>query len=179
MTQTALTYGSALFDLAQEEGLLEEYMTQLRQIREILGENPEFLTLLQTRSVPLQERLAVLDRCFRGQVSGHLLNYMKILCQNGAAGDLLQSIRQFELCYNRACGILEVRAVSAFPLSGEQEALLAEKLAAVTGKTIRLNCAVDASLLGGIRLILDGTELDGSVRSRLDEVEKKLSALVL
>ena len=50
----------------------------------------------------------------------------------------------------------------------------AEALAQATGKQIRLSCAVDSALLGGVRLELEGRELDGTVRRRLDALRRSL-----
>ena len=64
-------------------------------------------------------------------------------------------------------------------LTQPQQEKLTEKLEQITGKTVKLHCTVDASVLGGVRLELMGRQLDGTVKRRLDEVSKSLSSLTL
>ena len=78
-----------------------------------------------------------------------------------------------ELLY-RTRGIMPVTAASAAALTEEQKTALTQKLNKVTGKKILLTNVVDKSLIGGIKVSYDGTELDGSVAGRLSAVRKAL-----
>ena len=51
-----------------------------------------------------------------------------------------------------------------------------KKLEALTGKTIALTARVQPGCLGGVRLEVEGTQLDGTVKNRLDEVRRLLAA---
>ena len=70
--------------------------------------------------------------------------------------------------------MLEVRAVTAVELPAALRQKLTQKLAAVTGKTIELHCKVDPACIAGVRLELDGQQLDGTVRRRLDTIRQSL-----
>lgn len=179
MTAVAVVYGGALYDLAVEERQADDYLRQLGQLRALWEENPDLAALLSSRAIPLAERRDVLDRCFAGSVAPYLLNWMKLLCEKDAIRRLPDCIRQFELRYNADHGILEVTAISAVPLTQAQKTALTEKLAAQTGKQPRLTCRVDPAVLGGVRLEMDGTELDGTVRGRLDRIADELKTLTL
>ena len=179
MTQTAFTYGSALYDLACEEGSREAWLGELYTVRDLFAEHGDFPALLCSRAVSLQERLDALDRCFASSLSPYLLNYLKILCERGAIREFPDCVRQYEIRFREDEGISEVTAVTAVPLSEAQKARLSEKLAAVLQKKILLSCRVDPAVLGGVRLTADGRELDGTVRRRLDELAKSLERMVL
>jgi len=179
MTDHAMTYGSALFDLAVEEDRLQTYMDELYAVSHAVKEQPQLLQLLDCRAVPQKERLEVLDNCFQGHVQPYVLNYMKILCQKGLIRQLPDTIRRFEILYLDAKGIVEAHAATAAPMSPALQEKLTEKLEQITGKTVKLHCTVDASVLGGVRLELMGRQLDGTVKRRLDEVSKSLSSLTL
>lgn len=179
MTGTAQTYGNSLFDLALEEKALAVYMDELTAIRTSVKKEPKILELLDCRSITKEERLRVLDACFKGNVQDYILNFMKILCEKGAIRELTGCIRQFELRYFDACGIVEATATTAQPLSPALQEKLTKKLENVTGKTIKLQCVTDPAVLGGVRLELEGRQLDGTIRRRLDEIAKKLADLTL
>ena len=63
-------------------------------------------------------------------------------------------------------------------VSSELAAKLTQKLETITGKTILLTCKVDPSVLGGVRLEMDGVQLEGSVKHRLDALRQNLMHVV-
>ena len=87
--------------------------------------------------------------------------------------------RAYRLRYNEAHGILEATAVSAVPLTAEQIRRLHEKLEKLTGKTIDLKTKVDPAVLGGIRLDIEGTELDGTVQNRQSALRRDIASVTL
>lgn len=52
MTKTAGVYGGALYDLAREEGKTEEILQQLHTVNDLFKEEPQFVYLLATPSLP-------------------------------------------------------------------------------------------------------------------------------
>ena len=46
MTETARVYGGSLYELAQEEHLEEEILSEMKEIRALFRENPEYPRLL-------------------------------------------------------------------------------------------------------------------------------------
>lgn len=172
-------YGQSLYLLAREEGLEEEILQQIKVLAVCFEETPDYLKLLTSHDLPKQERTDILDRDFGGKVHSYVLNFLKLLTEKGY-------IRQFSACckayvkeYNADKGILEVQVISAVALTDVQKARLAEKLTAMTGKSVALSCRVDAAVLGGVRLQFDGQQVDGTVQSRLVAMEKQLKNTVL
>ena len=179
MTEIATMYGQALYDLAKEEGLTEEVLGQITVLNESFAAEPAFMQLLSAPSIPQQERCQVLDDSLRGQVNPYVLNFLKILTEKGYMRHFSGCCQLFQQQYNADNGILPVTAVSKLPLSDELRRKLTEKLSAITGKTIALECRVDPDCLGGVRLDLDGIQVDGTVRHRLDEIRGILKNTVL
>ena len=179
MTETAKMYGGSLYDLAAEEGLETRILGELDEVQQLLKQNPDYLRLLSTPSIPKKERCGLLDEALRGQVHLYVLNFLKILCENGTLRELPGCARAYRLRYNEAHGILEATAVSAVPLTAEQTRRLHEKLEKVTGRHIDLKTKVEPAVLGGIRLDIEGTELDGTVRSRLAGLRSSIAAATL
>jgi F-type H+-transporting ATPase subunit delta len=179
MTQTAKIYGGALYDLAHDEGLSAEILAQLQVLDPVFRENPDYLKLLSTPSIPKQERCAVLEQDFGGTLQPYLLNFMKILTERGSIREFHGCCEEFRHRYNADNGILEATAITAVPLTEPLREKLLQKLTRVTGKTVDLTTRTDASILGGIRLEMDGTQLDGTVRRKLDDIRSVLSNTVL
>lgn len=179
MTQTAQTYGESLYELARDEHLGEEILSQLQTVVDLMQENPKYVTLLSLPSVPKKERCGVLDEGFRGQIHPYLLNFLKILTENGTISQLAGCKDAYRRRYNEDNGILDVTAVTAVPLTDALREKLQSKLAGSTGKTILLHERVDPSVIGGVRLEMSGKQLDGTIRSRLDTLQANLRHMVL
>ena len=179
MTETAKMYGGSLYDLAAEEGLETRILGELDEVQNLLKANPDYLRLLSTPSIPKKERCGLLDEALRGQVHLYVLNFLKILCEKGTLRELSGCARAYRIRYNQAHGILEATAISAVPLTEPQRAARHAKLESLTGKTIDLKTKVDAKVLGGIRLDIEGTELDGTVQNRLASLHRDITAVTL
>ena len=179
MTETAKMYGGSLYDLAAEEGLETRILGELDEVQQLLKQNPDYLRLLSTPSIPKKERCGLLDEALRGQVHLYVLNFLKILCEKGTLRELPGCARAYRVRYNEAHGILEATATTAVAMTEAQEKSLHEKLEKLTGKTIDLKTKVDAKVLGGIRLDIEGTELDGTVQNRLATLRKDIASVTL
>jgi F-type H+-transporting ATPase subunit delta len=121
----------------------------------------------------------VLDDSLRTQVHPYVLNFLKILTEKGYVRHFSGCCQVFKKQFNKDHGILPVTAVTTIPLSDELREKLIQKLESVTGKRVELECRVDPECLGGVRLDLDGMQLDGTVRRRLDEIRNILKSTVL
>jgi F-type H+-transporting ATPase subunit delta len=53
---------------------------------------------------------------------------------------------------------------------------LRQVMAAVTGRTVKLSCAVDETLLGGVRLQFGSTVYDGTIQTQLEELRRQLAS---
>ncbi len=174
MTGGEKEYGRALFELAYEENLTDEVLTSLDLAQQLLSENPDYSKLLSEPALSRETRTQLIDEAFGGGLQPYVVNFMKILCEKSALDMLPACSRAYlELLY-RARGIMPVTASSASALTEEQKTALAQKLNKITGKKILLTNVVDKSLIGGIKVSYDGTELDGSVAGRLSAVRKAL-----
>jgi F-type H+-transporting ATPase subunit delta len=79
-----------------------------------------------------------------------------------------------ELCHlaaqQRERVVAEVRVAAA--LDAEQERRLAAALSTLKGRTVRLNVAVDPSVLGGVHVRIGDEVIDGTVASRMDQASR-------
>jgi len=101
MTETAKMYGGSLYDLAAEEGLETRILGELDEVQQLLKQNPDYLRLLSTPSIPKKERCGLLDEALRGQVHLYVLNFLKILCEKGTLRELSGCARAYRIRYNQ------------------------------------------------------------------------------
>ena len=179
MTEIANVYGEAMYDLAKDENLVEQFRKELNVLDEVFAQEPAFVRLLSSPSLTKPERCQVLEDSFRSNLHPYVLNYLKILTEKGYIRHFSGCCKVFRDRYNADNGILPVTAVTAIPLSDALRKKLADKLATTTGKRIELTCKVDPDCLGGVRLDYDGKRLDDTVSHRLESVRGLLKNTVL
>lgn len=179
MTKTAKTYGGALYELAKEEGAAAEILRELEAVDGILRDNPDYVRILSAPSLPKTERCGIVDEAFGGRIHDYLNNFLKIMCENGSVRELSGCLEEYRARYNEDNGILDVLAVSAVALTDAQRERLCAKLAASTGKTIRLRERIDPDCLGGLRIEAAGKSFDGTVSGRLERIGRSLADIAL
>ncbi|MDO5400897.1 MAG: ATP synthase F1 subunit delta [Eubacteriales bacterium] len=179
MTEVGSIYGQSMYALALEEGVTDAVRQQLHTLQQAFHQEPAFIRLLCTPSLPKAERCKILDDSFRGSVHPYLLNFLKILTEKGYMRYFSDCCDAYTALYDRDNGIIRVTAVTAVALSQAQSDKLTGKLASVTGKKIALRNRIDPAVLGGIRLDYDGQRLDDTVSHRLDAVRELLNKTVL
>lgn len=177
MTQIGTVYGEALYDLAAQEQREEVFLQQLQVLEGCF--TPAFLQLLSSHALSPQERCQILEESFSSMLEPYLLNFLKLLTERGYARYFPDCCRAFGAKFDAARNILPVTAVTAVPLTPEQSRRLTEKLAALTGKNIRLHSRIDAGCLGGVRLDYDGSCLDDTLAHRLQQLRQRLKNTVL
>lgn len=178
MTEAGKMYGNALYELAADENLEDQILEELTQVSELICAQPDYLKLLSLPSLPRAERCKALDEVFSGKIHAYLLNFLKLLCEKGEIRNLADCQKQYKAAYNEAHGIVEAVAITAVPMTDAQADALQQKLARITGKTISLTRREDPACIGGVRLEVGGTQLDGTIQNRLDELRRLLSATV-
>ena len=179
MTQIGSVYGEALYTLARDESLSKQILEELSVLEQSFRAEPDFIRLLSTPNLSVQERCKILDDSFRGNVHAYVLNFLKILTEKGYMRHFSDCCKAYEESFNRDNGILPVTAITAVSLNAEQAEKLTAKLCQITGKQVKLYNRIDPAVLGGVRLDYDGKRLDDTVSHRLDAVRDLLSSTVL
>ena len=179
MTAQANVYGQAFYTLAKDENCDRQILEELSVLDESFADAPDYLRLLSAPNLSKEERVRILDTAFRGKVHPYVLNFMKLLTEKGYIRLFRDCFRVFREEFDRDHGILEVCAVTAVALTADQTERLTQKLAKVTGKVIDLRNRIDPACLGGVRLEMEGEQLDGTVQNRLDNIRRQLTETVL
>ena len=174
----ARDYAKALFMLTEELGTTENAKSDVTACRKVFLENPSYLTLMDTPALALSEKLSLIDEAFSG-IGISVSNLIKILCEKHSVHLFSEAAKEYLAFYDEARGICTAEIISAVPLSESQLESIKEKLRSMTGKTIVLNNRIDKEVLGGVKLRYMGIQLDGSLKSRLDSIEKGLKNTIL
>ncbi len=168
MADLSNEYAVALFSLAMENGLVDEFKQELGEIKDLIDD--DYILVLSSPALSLSVRLGMIDEAF-GTMHEYVVSFMKLLCENGQISVLTETINEFFLL----CRELENRAVARIYYVKEpseaQKARLEDKLSKMTGKKIDALYIEDSTLIGGIKIELDDRIIDGSLSARLSNIK--------
>ncbi len=171
-------YAEALLSLTDELGSTETAKEDIIACRDALTKNPEYISLSDNPALSVPEKLSLIDEAF-SSVDISVKNLLKILCEKHTVHLFPKIASEYISLYNDSRGISEAEVISAVMLSERQIDALKKKLEAMTGKKIIVKNKIDKSVLGGIKLRFEGRQLDGSVRSRFEAIEKALKDTII
>ena len=173
-------YAEALFGLGVENGLLDTLLEELNGMCEILGKNPQFVTLLGHPELDQKEKTAVFDRVFDGKISKELNGFCHLLLEKGRFGELFAIREDYErrcLAYHKI-GVVYV--TSAEELSDTQKENIRQKLLATTDfVSLQIHYQVDAALIGGLKIQIGDRVVDSSIQNRLKRMKDSLMRVSL
>ena len=160
-------YGSAMFELAQEQNILELMEEQLGYVASVMAEQPELRSFLENPIVTEDAKIKLVGSILA-------LHFIYVMIKRGRHRYIAEAIAAFIQKSREARGILEATVTVAEPITADVEASVQAKLREVTGKDVILSVRQDPSIMGGIVIQVGDKRIDGSVSRRLEELEKSL-----
>ena len=172
--RVASRYAGALFAVAERNSILDAVATDLELMRRFLAEVPRLRAVIMEPLVSDSRKFAVAEEAFGDRVTASSLNFLKLLIRKHREDLVEECAREFRALLAEHNNTADAEASSAVPLSPEQTSRLIQSLQALTGKTIKLTTQVDAALVGGVVVRMGDTVIDGSVRGKLERLERQL-----
>jgi len=157
--------------LACEVNEQEGYRKALEEIKDAFIENPQFQELLASPSVPLKERLSIIDSVFADKLPEHILSYLKLLCEKGRMPCFMESVQEYNGLFDASKRLSNAKVTSAVELTENEKQKLITKLETIVKGKVQAEYFVDADLLGGFIVEMDGKIMDNSLRHRLHEIK--------
>ena len=107
---------------------------------------------------------------FRASLGERGSNFVKVLAENGRLALLPEISAQFETLKAHAEGVVEATITSAQALTQAQVDELVGGLKAKFNRSVTVQLAVDADLIGGAVIAIGDQVIDGSVKGRLQRM---------
>lgn len=176
MTTTSREYAEALFELAVQDNLIRETSDGVVTVESALLQTPEYRALLASPAIGKQERLDALDQAFRGKIPDILLAILRMMVSRGHVSAMAGMARDYEELAREYRGESVALVTSAVPLTEAQTVALRQKLEKKLSRNITIQCRLDPSLIGGLRVEVDGRVIDGSIRNKLEEIKEVMNS---
>ncbi|MBO4949008.1 MAG: F0F1 ATP synthase subunit delta [Peptococcaceae bacterium] len=170
----AKRYGQALLQIGQEKNSIDRYQEDLKLVVDTIENSAELKDVLTSQTVSIDEKKNIVKQIFADKVDAMVLNLLFVVVDKNREESIADIYSVFCALADEVRNIAYADVVSAYPLTEEQETALSAQLAKLSGKTVKLNVSVDASLLAGMVVTFGDKVYDGTVGARLAGMKNKL-----
>jgi F-type H+-transporting ATPase subunit delta len=170
-------YARAIFELGVDDHSLPALAEQLQGFAATYAAELELRSVLENPVVPADKRDAVLRQVASSLGLGTIaLNAVRYLASRRRLSILPDIAKHLATLSDEKAGVARAEVTSAGPLPEAFYARLAEELGAMVGRKVMLERRHDPSLIAGVVTRIGDNTIDGSLKGRLEELERQLLA---
>jgi len=173
-SKISVRYARAIFELAEEKGMLEKVYADFRLVRETLSGLPEFKEVMASPIVKKSDKTDLFVNSFGGKIEEMSLNFLKFLVDKNREIYVVDILRNFETSYRRKNNCKEVLITTAEPLNDATKKDIENRIKEVYQSNIELKNKVDEQMIGGVIVRIENQQLDLSVKTQLQEIKQSL-----
>jgi F-type H+-transporting ATPase subunit delta len=174
MEELAQVYGRSLFQVALEQGKLDELREQIGQFADALDQNRELAVFFFSPYFSTAEKQDALGRVLEG-ADEILLNFLALLIENHRMPVIFRIRQQYERLWEEENRLLPVEITSAIELDQATTESLGRTIGERAGRKVTLAARVDPDILGGIVVRVGNSILDASIRNRLEQLRRHVA----
>ncbi len=173
-TAAAKRYARAAFDLAQQDGSVQQWSGRLADVRELLAD-PDVAAVLSNPTIATEQRDALVATSPR-PLDEEGTNLARLLIESGRIDEAAGIEEEFQRLADDAAGRVRATVTTAIELEAQDRDRVQSELSKRLAKDVRLSVAVDPRILGGMRLQYGDRVVDASVATKLEQLRRRLAA---
>ena len=174
MEEIAAVYARSLFEVARDEGKLDEVREQLGQLADAFDEQQSLQVFFFSPYFSTKEKSEALERMVEG-AEPMVLNFLNLLLEKHRMPAIFRVRRALDELWEEENKLLPVQITSAVELDSKITEQIGDRIAEQTGRKVELSTTVNPDVLGGLVLQVGNTVLDASVRHRLEQLRKEVA----
>ena len=171
----ARRYAKGLFSVGAKDGKYREYLGQIEEILSVFKGEPKIEKALMLPLLLMEKRKEILADLSRVMgLSFAVIALLDLLLEKKRINYLAMIREAYETMTNDKEGIVKGVAFSAYPLSEEAKSRVEEALGVRFNKKVHLDVREDRDLIGGMKVVIGGTRIDGSVKRQLELLNESM-----
>lgn len=175
LTTIARPYAEAAFAIAREGNALPAWSQMLRLLAGVIAD-PKVAAALDNPRLNAGDKEALLLSLCGDRLDSAGRSFVRVLVEADRIGVVPQIAAQFETLKDAADGLARAQIDTAFPLSDAELGELKSALERRFGKKIETSVNVDPALIGGARITVGDTVVDGTIEAQLSTMAIHLRA---
>jgi F-type H+-transporting ATPase subunit delta len=172
-TAAAKRYARAVFELATEEGHVEEWGRRLTKVRDLLSDS-KVAAVLTNPTIPVAKRMALISAAPH-ELDLEATNLARLLIESNRVGEVGGVAEEFQALADESAGRVHAVVTTAVELAPAERDQLADQLSKRLGKEVRIEVVVDKRILGGLKLQYGDRLIDASLATKLQQLRRRLA----
>jgi len=172
--QSAKRLADALYSVSEQNDMLDKVHHGLNRVNQLVKIESQFRAFVQSKRIPSEQKATILNTVLGDEGHPLVAELLSHLKGSQATSILQQVVESFNRRYKAGRNIVSVSGTLASDISEDEKSSLKSSLDQILNKDTDLSLDVDASLIGGIRLRIENTYLDASVRNQLQTLKTEL-----
>ena len=165
---------AALLVVAKEIDAVDEVQRSIKLVIELLKKDAQFRAFMQSKRFTIEQKTEVIKFGLQ-DVCNPLIQELLIIEIDQNPTILMRNLSYFfDAMVKDELNIVPVEAHVADELSVDELAYLQKTLEESIGKDTELDLKIDPNLLGGIKLRIENTFLDASIKNKMDNLRIEL-----
>lgn len=174
------TYGDALFEVAKEADKIDAFFEESQGVLEILNTNQDFARLMNHPKIIKEEKIQIMETIFKGRISDEIIGLLRVLISKGRFKEMPSVFEYFIHAVKEYKKIGTAHVTSAMELSEEQKSRVLDKLIQTTDYVeFEMIYSVDLSLIGGMKIQVKDRVIDGTIKTKINDLKRELSKIQL
>lgn len=175
--KVAKRYASALFQaVSGDPDGIETASADLTVVEEMLANVPYLRAVMMQPLVSDERKRKVIGDAFESRLGAPTLNFLYLLIKKRREDVIDEIIAEYRRMADEAAGRVKAFVETKIALSDDQLKRLRGALEERTGKTVELYASLDDKMLGGMRVRIGDSIIDGSLSGRLEKIHQLLLA---
>jgi F-type H+-transporting ATPase subunit delta len=162
-----------VFELATDEGQVEQWGRRLATVRDLLSE-PAVAAVLTNPTIPVARRMELISAAPH-ELDPQATNLARLLIESNRVKAVAGIVEEFESLADAAAGRVRATVTTAVELDHAERDRVADQLSKRLGKEVRMAVVVDKSILGGLKLQYGDHLIDASVATKLQQLRRRLA----
>ncbi len=170
-------YAQAIFDLALENNQVEQWGEDLEVVAEVF-ENAEFAALLKHADMRAADKLKATASVL-ANINPLVRNLVDLLVAKNSVDSITGVYSGYTRLLDQHLGRQRVEITTAVPLESAETDRIRSFVSGLVNAEVVLTTRVDDSILGGLVIQIGDRLLDGSTKTRLEGLRKRLHTEII
>ncbi len=171
----AKRYAKGLFNVGEKNGKYKEYQSEIEGILSVFDKEERLKRAIVLPLVEVEKRKEVLSDVMKLlQISSPLASMFTMLLEKNRMGYLNLIRDVYNELVDEKEGRIKGTLWTAFPVADDIKAKIEKELGAMLNKQVTLAVKEDKSLIGGVKVSIKGTIIDGSVKRQLHALQENI-----
>lgn len=169
-TEVSVQYAKALFELANGEEK-QEFYEALIILNKVIVEDASVLKVFEHPSITPDQKKEIIKTALLNKISDTFVNFLYVVIDHQRIRELKDILDAYKALLDDYYNVKEALVYTKYPLDNNQKAELVILLTKHYNKEIRIVEKLDASLMGGIKVVVDNEVLDATIINKLQKIK--------